>query len=887
MGLVLGGATELSGEHWSLRPLVKPETPKIDGGANPIDAFIRAKLVANGLTHSPTADPVDLARRLTYNFTGLPPTVEARDAFLADASPDAYEKLISKLLASPSYGEHWARHWLDVANYADTHGNDHDYIRPNAWPYRDYVINSFNSDKPYGRFLQEQIAGDTLFPGDPQATVALGFLAAGPWDHTLMVTIREDTVDHRIAKNLDRDNMVSKVMSTFQSLTVHCARCHDHKFDPISQREYYSLQAVFSGVDRADRPFDRDVNVHAQRQRLLAQKRALKNPNLDKLTSPEAQQAVAKLERRRVLEREAWKQIEATRVISTNGAAIERQQDGSWFVSGKRTDRDTYILTAQRPEMLRALRAFRLEVLPDDRLPQRGPGRWDNGNFHLTGFRAFIGTQGVEGRGEALVFARASADHNEGPTISATQAIDGNNDSHWGIHPRYGVAHEAIFELKTPAALPEDAILTVLLEHQGKTRSHGIGRFRLSASDFPSAYNTSTSLPGDLNAILDLPTERRTAEQERQLALEALRRENQIALEALPKPNLVYAVTDDFPADGNTFKPPTGPRPIHLLKRGDLAKPGEIVGPGTLSCLSRLSPTLSIADPSQESQRRAALARWLVEPENGLTWRSIINRVWAYHFGRGLSATPNDFGKMGSPPSHPELLDWLAIWFRDEAKGSLKALHRLIVSSETWKQSTFLDHGLARDPDNELQWRQNRRRLTGEQVRDSVLALGGKLDRTIGGPPAIQFVHKGNQTFMPGGNPAFLDYANFDHDSRAASRRAIYRFQFRTVPDPLLDALDCPDGSTPVPQRAVSTTTQHAFALLNDPFIIRQCQHIATRIATFSKTPTEQAQAAFELILLRDATLSEVNRFGAYIERHGLANACQLLINSNEYLHLD
>ena len=249
--ILLALASPAQDNHWSLQPLEKPVLPTAEGAATEIDAFVRAKLSKLGISHSPAADRATLIRRLSYDLTGLPPTQAELQAFVSDRAALAYEKLVARLLASPRHGEHWARHWLDVANYADTHGNDHDYARPNAWPYRDYVIDSLNKDKPYARFVQEQVAGDALFPEDPQATVALGFLAAGPWDHTLMVTVLADTVDHRSAQNLDRDLMVSTVMGTFQSLTVHCARCHDHKFDPITQREYYSLQAVFAGVDRA------------------------------------------------------------------------------------------------------------------------------------------------------------------------------------------------------------------------------------------------------------------------------------------------------------------------------------------------------------------------------------------------------------------------------------------------------------------------------------------------------------------------------------------------------------------------------------------------------------------------------------------------------------
>ena len=880
---------------------MKPAVPE---SGNPIDAFIAAKLAEKGLAMSPEADARTLIRRVSYDLTGLPPTPEEMDAAIQN-SEFKIQNFIDRLLASPRHGEHWARHWLDVANYADTHGNDHDYARPNAWPYRDYVIRALNDDKPYARFVQEQVAGDALFPDDPQATVALGFLAAGPWDHTLMVTVREDTVDHRSAQNLDRDNMVSTAMGTFQSLTVHCARCHNHKFDPITQREYYALQAVFAGVDRADRPFDADSRTHTERRRLLAEERALQQRDVA-LDAPEVAQKVAAFEEARARREEAWVPIEIVSVVSTGGASLTRQEDGSWFASGTRPDRDTYIVTAHR--RAGKMSAVRLEVLPDDRLPQRGPGRWDNGNFHLTEFRAFAAPAATGESAKPLVFARASADYDEGSAISAAQAIDGKNETQWGVHPRYGEKHEAVFEIKSPAEFPEGTTFTLLLEHQAGAPGHGIGRFRLSASDAAPAAAVLAPLSGELAAILRVPAGERTPAQCQELALAVLKAENQRALAALPAPQFVYAVTRDFPPDGDNFKPSPQPRPIHLLARGELSKPGDIIGPGTLGCVPGMPRELTIADAGDESARRAALARWLTDGRNALTWRSIVNRVWSLHFGRGLCETPNDFGKMGGTPSHPELLDWLAVWFRDEAKGSLKELHRLIVTSATYRQSS-LDTQLSPrhrgpvaeppvstlnfpDADNRLLWRQNRPRLTGEQMRDTLLALSGQLDLTMGGPPAVQFISRGDATFMPGGNPAFLDYEHFDPDSPAARRRAIYRFLFRTVPDPFMDTLDCPDGGAFTPVRSVSTTAVQAFAMLNDAFLIRQCEHIATRLsgttAHKGREETEASvRAAFRLILLRAPAVAEVERFTAFAQRHGVANAVQILINSNEFLYVD
>lgn len=881
------GTREDRQTHWSMRPLLKSILPVKD--CNPIDGFIRAKLSQEKLAASPPADRRTLLRRLSYDLTGLPPTPEEVDAFVADRKPDACAEVITRLLASPRYGEHWARHWLDLAHYADTHGNDHDFARPHAWPYRDYLIKSFNEDKPYARFVQEQVAGDALFPDDPQATVALGFLAAGPWDETLMVGVREDTVDHRFAKVLDRDDMVTTVMSTFQGLTVHCARCHDHKFDPITQREYYALQAVFAGVDRADRPYDADAATHARRRALAARRTAIARRGpavLATLESPEVLEKIARLKVSQANRASAWQALNVLSVSSASGAdtSFTKEADGSWFVSRERPERDTFIVTAR--VNTDDIRALRLEALPDERLPGKGPGRYDaTGNFHLTEFRVQAQpANGLTGA-QKIEIARATADHGDRGDVIAN-AIDGRNETFWSVHPRYGQAHEAVFEFKESVGHPDGTTLIIRMEQNSKA-AHQLGRFRLSYCTSALPAGDRPPLPATLDELLKKPEAQISSEERRQLTLGVLAQEVEREIRALPEPQMVYAVTRDFPPNGS-FKPPGSPRPIHVLTRGDINKPGEPVDPGALSCVEGLDASLAIASTTDESARRAALALWLTDERNALTWRCIVNRVWHYHFGRGLCDTPNDFGKMGGTPSHPELLDWLAAWFRDEAHCSLKALHRLIVSSETYQQSVVArPEASGRDTDNRLLWRMNRTRLTAEQLRDSLLQMSGQIDLTMGGPSVVQFIHRGKLTFMPdGGAPPFLDYDNLAPDAPENRRRAIYRFLFRTVPDPLMDALDAPDGGSLTPVRGQSTTALQAFALLNSPFVIRQSELIAARVEREAKS-SDPIALAFRLLLQRPPREAEHKRFSDYVKQHGLANACHIMINSNEFVYLD
>lgn len=654
--VVVTGAGNVAAEDewWSRQPLTKPPPPAVRSAGwarTPIDQFVLAKLREKGLEPAPPADKRTLLRRLTFDLTGLPPTPEEVDAFLADASTDAYEKVVDRLLASPHYGERWARHWMDVVHYAETHGHDQDRPRPNAWPYRDYLIRSFNADKPYARFVVEQLAGDVLHPDDADAVVALGFLATGPWDESSLRDIREDSVDRQIGRYLDRDDMVTTAVATFLSTTVHCARCHDHKFDPITMQEYYGLQAVFAGVDRADRAYDTDPRVAAKRREL-------------------------------------------------------RRQNAPY-------------------ELLR------LSLLQPLRLP----------------------------------------------------------------------------------TAPELSL-------------------------------------------------------DRQLA-------------ALPAQQLVYAAATDFKPDGS-HRPAGRPRPIHVLKRGDIHKPGAEARPGALSFLPELDSGFRLANPDDEASRRAALALWMTDRRNPLTWRSIVNRVWQYHFGRGLVDTPNDFGRMGSLPTHPELLDWLAVTFRDGG-GSLKQLHRLIVTSAVYRQSSrHRADFAAADADNRYLWRMNRTKLDAESVRDAMLAAADKLDRKMGGPSVKQFLETPGIHVTPK-----VDYEGFDVNLPENYRRGVYRFVFRTLPDPFMEALDCPDGSQLTPKRTASVSALQALALLNDRFTVRVSEYLAARAAKAGADGPAQIRAIYRFTVSREPTPRETQLLSDYLAKYGLANACRVVLNGNEFMFVN
>jgi hypothetical protein len=633
-------------DWWSLRPLRQQAIPTLEpaaapGARNAIDCFVFAQLAEHGLEPSPEADRATLIRRLTFDLLGLPPTPEELHRFLNDQKPGAFERVVDRVLASPHYGERWARHWMDLVHFAETHGHDQDRIRPHAWPYRDYLIRSFNHDAPYARFIAEQIAADALFPDEPRLVVALGMLAAGPWDESSLRDIRDDSIDRQIGHYIDRDDMVSTVMSTFASTTVHCARCHDHKFDPISQEDYYCLQAVFAGVDKAERGYDAD-------------------PALDRL--------------RRSL-------------------ASELKE----------------------------------------------------------------------------------------------------------AEPRYP-AHAAWLQAE---------------------------------------------------------------------------------LAALPPQRLVFAGASEFLPDAG-HKPPCRPRSVWILKRGDIHSPTSPAEPGSLRCVAGLEPRFTIAPGAMESARRACLAYWIMDPRNPLTWRSIVNRAWQHHFGRGLVATPNDFGHMGAKPSHPGLLDWLAGTFL-ESGGSFKQLHRLIVTSAAYRQSVCDRPAFAaRDAENQWLWRQNRRRLDAESIHDAILQAAGRLDTTMGGPSVQQFALSPGVHVTP-----VVDYTRYDWNSPGACRRSVYRFLFRTLPDPFFDALDAADASSLTPLRTESTTPLHALELLNNPFALRQYAAFGERLRAASPRLLDQISLAFELAYSRSPSQEEAALLSAYASRHGLANLCRLIINSNEFVYVN
>ena len=805
-------------------------------------------------------------RRVYFDLHGLPPTPQQLKAFLDADSPNAEEAVVDRLLASPRYGERWARHWMDVARYAETHGHDEDVIREHAWPYRDWIIRALNSDKPYAEFIREQIAGDILAPEDPWATAATGFLACGPWDSSSQMGIQDGTVDKKVAQYLDRDDMLSAAMSTFTSTTVHCARCHDHKFDPVSLEDYYALQAVFAGIDKVDRPFEQDASIGRQRRDLLEQQQRIDSLLGDPVILKEVVAWSSALESNSP----SWTVMSPTSVSSSSSTPFEIKEDRAILFGGTASDKDTYSIRGSTT--LSRVTAIQVEALADPSFPANGPGRAPNGNLHLSEIKIRINDVPVK-------IGRTAADFNQaGWEIS--KAIDGDLKSAWGIHPKVGNSHRAVFVFDRPVELGKgtESKIEIVLEQQ-HGGSHLIGKPRFSLSDHADP-DTDIQLPTKIAALLAMQQDERTPNQNRALARYYLEQKIASRLAKLPEPAKVFAVASQFEAVGN-FKPPVAPRQVHVLKRGDIHSPLAPAKPGALSCLSELPSRFDLADSHNEGARRAALADWLAHPNNVLTWRSIVNRVWHYHFGRGIVATPNDFGTMGEMPSHPQLLDWLACEFRQRG-GRLKWLHRTIVLSKTYRQSAAdRDECLAVDAENRLLWRMERQRLDAESIHDAVLSLSGMLDNTMGGPSARQFHTSKGVHLTP-----VVEYLKFDPDAGANLRRSVYRFVFRTVPDPLMQALDCPDASQLAPQREDSVTSLQALALLNHHFFVRQAEHIAADLERRIGTRPLQIEELFLRAYGRSPTVEESERITQFTRVHGLANTCRVILNSSEFLHV-
>ncbi len=865
-----GGVNETSRDprldHWAWQPVAPIPTP----AGQAVDHFVNSRLKAGGLHLAPKADRRTLIRRLSFDLLGLPPSIEEVKAFENDPDPGAFSKLIDKYLASPRYGERQARHWLDIAHYADTHGFERDQKRENAWRYRDWVIRAFNSDMPYDQFLMDQIAGDHLRPEDPEAVTATGFLAAGPWDFVGQAET-PSLVLKRLARADDLDDMITQVMAATCGVTINCARCHDHKLDPISQREYHALWAVFSGARRGDRAID----AKGDRQR-TAEKTAL---------SAEA------AELRATLARLGGKGLNlADAVGGGNGLGTGTKGAGLSPATGKPVASKRGFIDGVTPNHFSKVGGL-IDgvVIPGGGdvkvsstgivargIPKTSSGAWDairhgpvnqqkstviGGTDFATADHDILGLHANAAITFDLAHARETLKSTElvfnavlgyggRPGDNSTKAdfrvfLDGNPVAqHLGINP----ASPAV---PIRVELPANRRFLTLMATEGADGNIGhdqvfLGDARLVPAKVPT--------PTAENTALREKTLKSLGEIERRIA-------------AIPENPMVYGIRGEKPDI------------VRVLRRGNPETPGEEVGPGAISCLKGTGPVTAHSDMG-DGERRAALARWIVHPDNPLTRRVIVNRLWHHHFGAGIVETPSDFGAGGGKPTHPELLDWLAGELLRQ-RWSLKAIHRIICSSEAYQRTSLVENAAAAamDASNRLLWRQNPRRLDAETLRDTVLATSGQLDLTPFGPGYRDFVYV--EAYAP-------IYRHVDDDSPGLRRRSIYRFVVRTTPQPFLTTLDCPNPANLTPARTETTTALQSLALLNNPFMLRQARRFAERLTREAgESPTAQVRRAFAVAVAREPAPEELAAGLSLIRGKGMPELCRMLFNASEFCHVD
>ncbi len=859
-------------DWWSFRVMSRPVVPVVgDGGINPIDAFVISELKKKGLEHSPEADRETLLRRVFFDLIGLPPTASETASFVADPSANAFEKVVDRLLASPRYGERWARHWLDVVHYGDTHGYDKDKPRPNAWPYRDYVIRAFNEDKPYSKFVQEQIAGDVLFPGTRDGIEALGFLSAGPWDLIGHQEVSETKTDGKIARHLDRDDMVSNTIGTFCSVTIHCAQCHNHKFDPFTQEDYYSLQATFAAVDRADKKYFPDPQLSSKYNEIERQMTLLgeKKSELEKRLSGLAGKPLADLDKE--IEVESKKTGGNPRPEYGYHSAISANQDEVKWV---------------QVDLGSSVPLERIVLHPCyDTFNNIGAGF----GFPLR-YKVEVCEEGAFRQGVIVIADQTKADRPK--VVKQPQTFSAQ-----GATARY------VRVTATKLAPRKDDFIFALAELEVyDSTAHNValnkGVSALDSIEAPPRWRRAnlvdSAMPEEPAAVLSVLKSRREllllgagSSEDRDVHADVSRllAEATDARARLPKPDVVYAATVHTGSGNFRGTGASGgkPRPIFLLARGQVTAPRAEMGPGALSAFTFQPSRFLLPADASEGERRAALARWIVDPNNPLTWRSIVNRVWHYHFGRGLVDTPNDFGKNGGQPSHPELLEWLATAFRDRG-GSLKELHRMIVTSRTYRQ---ISKGNSRaqliDANNTMLWRQNRRKLEAEALRDTVLFVSGKLDLSMGGPGWQDFVIE-----HPAHSPHY-EYQLANPEDPKTWRRAVYRFLVRSQTQPWMSALDCADPSMRVDKRNETLSAPQALALLNNGFMVTQAVHFSDRILkeVGSEALEQQVKHAYRLALGHPPSSQASEKLTEFTRVNGLPSLSRLLFNLNEFAFVD
>ena len=892
-------------EFWAFRPLQKVTVPTPVDAAwcrTPVDHFIRTRQETEKITPNGNTDRRILIRRAYFGLLGLPPTPEQVDQFVNDPDSDAWPKLVDRLLESPQYGERWARHWIDVARFAESHGYEQDYDRPNAYHYRDFLIQAFNNDLPYDKFVQWQLAGDELAPENPLAMMATGFLGAGAFPTQLT------EAEFESARYDELDDMVMTTGVSFLGLSVGCARCHDHKFDPIPSRDYYRLAATFGRAIRSETDLDLDPEANKKRQsefdaQLTARKQTAAEFQTTKLpakfrewlkTAPSSEP------------QGPWETLHVVSVESSAGTKFTPQGDSSFLATGTTPAKEVITIVAEshRP----GIRAIRLEALAHDSLPQKGPGRAGNGNFVVCDLQVVATPLTTDKSADAtssaapikLVAARATHQQNAGD-LSVAASIDDNPTSGWAVDAG-GISKDqaSVFDFDAPVSHADGARWTITLSMNHPNPHHTLGRFRVSVSDRVQPTPEVGSTGPDAKVLYALETLRKSVDETsdewktglewfastdpEMIALTQAVRELELKGPGLQKAK-VMVTSEGLPhmshhADDRGF-PHFYPE-THLLKRGDVHQKQEVVTAGFLQVLAPAGKELNnweLKPPegwTRTTFKRASLAHWMTDAQNGagsLAARVMVNRLWQHHFGRGLVSTPNDFGVSGERPSHPELLEWLAADLIDNG-WTLKRMHKLIMTSQTYMQSGAHDEDRATiDRENTLLWRRTPQRLEAEAIRDSMLAVSGKLDLRQFGPGPLD---------------------------QNMTRRSVYFFIKRSQLIPMMMLFDWPEHLVSIGQRPVTTIAPQALMFMNSPqgrdyataFAKRlpqdnpeQAVHDAWRLA-FGRVPVDAELAASRQFLQRQQELhTTAGRTDATAQ--AFVDLCQTILSMNEFVYIE
>jgi mono/diheme cytochrome c family protein len=896
-------------EFWSFRPLAAIEPPPVKNEAwcrNPIDRFILAKLEEKGLTPSAPAEPRVLVRRAYFDLIGLPPSAEEAQAALD--SPESYAALIDQLLDSPHFGERWARHWLDAARFAESHGFEQDYDRPHAYHFRDFVIKAFNQDMPYDQFVRWQLAGDELAPEEPLALMATGFLGAGVFPTQITANEVERTRYDAL------DDMAATTGSAMLGLSIGCARCHDHKFDPIPQADYYRFVSTFTTTVRSNIDVNMDLAGYRTAKAKFDAEHAPFVVAREKFERDEMPARFAAWEvtpEAAGVKSNPWRILAIGDAKSKGGATLTKHDDGSLLAGGTNAEFDTYTIEAALPPG--KYTGIRLEALSDPSLAKSGSGRAENGNFALTDFT--VALKPKEGPSKPLTLANPQATFEQTPDLLVKNAIDADKKSGWAVDPQFGKDHAAVFELAEELNLESSATLVFTIDFQNN-KQHAIGRPRLSATSAAKPLTVEFGgMSVEVAAALATPAEQRSPEQTAAVLkfyrpfdaewrkLDDAERDH---AKSEPQPNLVKVQVCSegvtpirHHTQGADFFEQT-----FFLKRGDCDQKMGEAPQGFLQVLMSAPDREQHwrAEPPTDSKlsfRRTSLANWMTDTEHGaghLLARVIVNRLWHHHFGRGIVATPNDFGVQGARPTHPELLDWLAAeLIRNDWK--LKPIHKLMMTSATYQQSSvpsskFQVQGSQKeptlnielgtlnpsavDPDNTLLWRREPQRLEAELIRDNMLAASGTLDRTQFGPGTLDEGH---------------------------TRRSIYFMIKRSKLVPMMQLFDQPEPLVSVGGRPATTIAPQALAILNSPHIRGYARNFAQQLLpAYEKSAGEAVKQAYLTAIGRvpdEIETSSTVQFLAAQEQSytsagkpdarklALADFCQVLFGLNEFVYVE